>query len=203
MYTDRVLAAPPAIVQNVLDKRLRTPKDISEGLRMLEVPHWDFTMKPKLGYIILHEVYLPIKRRYYQTAWDIKFPFHSIIPVSKFNWSDEKSLASNNSSGQNMRLIDDGSGRWSLHAIGCADDTNPQQNPCLIFDKAGIESERLPPSGAYDPDAPGTLHGDHILVKQMENEGVDWGGRWISLFDPQHFQMNRDMLPAHLAAYVK
>ena len=202
MYAEREVAAPAVLVQNVHNKSLVTPDDILEGLRLLEFTHWDFGGREKQGRIIMHEFAMVATRKYYQTAYDIGFPIHSVQPVNRYNWRDEKSLAANNSSGHNMRLIDDGSGRWSLHAIGCAKDTNPMQNPCFILDEDGRETDRLPPLGTYDLSAPGTLLPDHVLVKIMTDHGFHWGGNWTSPKDYQHFQMDREILPDHLRKYV-
>ena len=201
-YTDRILAAPSVIVQNTIDKSLRTPQEIFDDLRMLQIMHWDFGGQIRLGWEIVHLVMLQTRRRYYRLAWELKFPIHSVIPACFFDWDDRKSCDYNNSSCHNMRRIDDGTGRWSLHAVACAGDTNPVQNPCIIFDDNGLETDRVPLLGVYDEDAPGTLTGDHELVKYMEGEGLDWGGRWTTLKDPQHFQMKRELLPDILRKYV-
>lgn len=202
MYAERIVAAPSAIVQNVLKPELCTPEDIFQGLQMLEFIHWDFDGREKRGRIIMHAIAMQATRLYYRKAYELGFPIKSVIPVNRYEWDDNKSLTANNSSGHNMRLIDDGSGRWSLHAIGCAKDTNPIQNPCIVFDTNGHEKCRLPPRGVYNLDVPGTLTEDHDLVKLMGDNGFVWGGTWTTLKDYQHFQMDRSLLPPHLAAYV-
>ena len=202
MYAESDMAAPAATVQNALQEDLRTPEDILVGLRLLRFVHWSFAGQEKRGSIVMHKIAMPATRAYFRLAYKLKFPIHSAYPINRYGWSDEKSLACNNSCGHNMRRIDDGTGRWSLHAIGCAKDTNPMQNPCLIFDETGQEVKRQPTLGVYDKSFPGTLTLDHPLVKVMEDHGFVWGGTWTTLKDYQHFQMDRAILPEYLARYV-
>jgi hypothetical protein len=142
-------------------------------------------------------------RDFLALAWGERFPLHSARLVSELHFDDALSCRLNNSSGHNMREIDDDSGRLSLHAIGFAFDINPELNPCIVKDDALRETHRLPPYGRYNPQTRGTLTPDSPLVELMNDRGWDWGGVWTTPKDYQHFQKRRDLLPVHLQPYVK
>lgn len=195
MYMDRVLAVPTALLQNPLAP---TPPELARDMVMLEVMHYDFTGTIKKGQVIVHRLIANDVRAFFKLAFTLRFPIHRVIPVSNFGWCDETSCAANNSSGHNMRFLDDG--RMSKHGIGCAFDINPYQNPCFVLDSVTLEQQcTIPPSGIYVPGAAGTLHKGHPLVELMLEFGWAWGGNWTFPKDYQHFQI----VPHELAHYVQ
>ncbi len=97
-----------------------------------------------------------------------------------------------------MRRIE-GTTRLSKHAIGCAFDINPMQNPCFDYAEDGLSVKKVvPANGRHDPREPGTLYRAHPLVQLMLRLGWEWGGDWTTLIDYQHFQI----VPPQLAVYV-
>ena len=193
------MAVPPAMLANPL---FHTPPEIARDLWLLQVMHFDFTGQIKTGQIIVHELVLHAVEKFFQLAFTLRFPIHSVIPVNFFNWCDEFTCAANNSSGHNMRNID-GSynllARLSKHAIGCAFDINPRINACYVLHEKSLLWQRtIPASGIYNPPAPGTLYEGHPLVQLMLDLGWAWGGKWTFPKDPQHFQI----IPHELALWV-
>ncbi|MEN9921020.1 MAG: hypothetical protein RL538_913 [Candidatus Parcubacteria bacterium] len=194
MYLDRTVAVPTATLQNPVAP---TPSELASSMVMLEVMHHTFKGEIKTGSIIIHELVLRDVRDFFKEAFALKFPVHSIIPVSEFRWNDEASCFANNSSGQNMRYLDDG--RMSKHGIGCAFDINPRQNPCFVLDEETLRLEHIIPwDGIYVPGTDGTLQKGDRLVKLMQERGWSWGGNWTFPKDYQHFQI----VPPELASYV-
>lgn len=198
MYQYTVTAAPSAMIQN---PALPTPKEIAKNLRLLEVMHYDFEGTVKTGRIIVHTFVLKDVLYFFRSAYKLRFPIHSVIPVSEFEWDDDASCAANNSSGHNMRYIA-GSERLSLHSIGCAYDINPRQNPCFDLTKELVYLRTIPRNGIYVPGTPGTLQAGHPLVRSMVKRRWTWGGIWNFPVDYQHLQKNRDRLPPELASWV-
>lgn len=111
----------------------------------------------------------------------IRFPLHSVVPISNFAWDDTTSMAANNSSAFNYRVIT-GSDRLSNHAMGRAIDLNPALNPF-------IRQGRTQPEGAvYETGRPGVLDSKHPVVKAFKRRGFTWGGDWTEPKDYQHFE---------------
>ena len=191
---DNVLAVPAAILQN---PAIPTPAELASSMVMLEVTHHTFNGEIETGSIIVHELVLTDVRDFFREAFALKFPINSIIPVNEFRWNDESSCFANNSSGHNMRLLEDG--RMSKHGIGCAFDINPRQNPCFVLDAETLRLEQIIPwDGTYVPGTDGTLQKGHVLVNLMLERGWSWGGNWTFPVDYQHFQI----VPPELASYV-
>ena len=195
MYKDNVLAVQTAILQN---PTLPTPETLAHAMVLLEVMHYDFTGTIKTGGIIVHQLVVEDVRLFFKTAYELQFPIQSVIPVSEFRFHDELSCLANNSSGQNMRRLDDG--RISKHGIGCAFDINPRQNPCFVLNEDTLRLEKIIPwDGVYVPGTDGTLQKGDPLVNLMLERGWSWGGNWTFPKDYQHFQI----VPPELASYVE
>jgi len=137
---------------------------------------------------LIHKGQIVIDRRLaddifevFKAAFDNKFPFTSVIPISQFDWNDADSMARNNTSSFSYRKLTGGA-KLSNHAYGFAIDINPRYNPYIK------EEVTLPAGAVYDPSSPGTLTGEHIIVKTFIDLGWDWGGNWKTLKDYQHFE---------------
>jgi hypothetical protein len=104
-----------------------------------------------------------------------------MLPVVIYDWSDDASMAANNSSAFNYRLAV-GKTRLSQHSFGRAIDINPMQNPYIKGDVI------LPPGSVYDATVSGTLLPEGPVVTAFEKRGWVWGGRWTSLLDWHHFE---------------
>lgn len=170
------------------------PAEVLANIEALSVRYLGYDGKLHTGQIAMHASVLPDVEAFFKTARDLSFPIEKVIPISvaKYRWDDETSCADNNSSGYNYRTIH-GTLRLSKHALGLAFDINPRQNIYIKFDKALSEIYRSPKDGVYDPQAPGTLTGEHPLVLLMEELGWEWGGRWrpeSGCIDYQHFEKN-------------
>lgn len=195
MYIDNVLAVPSAMLQNPV---LSTPLELANALVLLEVMHHDFEGKVKQGRIIVHELVAHQVRSFFREAYLLRFTIYSVLPVNFFNWCDEFTCSANNSSGHNMRYLDDG--RMSKHGIGCAFDINPRINACYVLQEKSLLFQRIiPANGTYTPPASGTLYVGHPLVELMLGYGWAWGGNWTFPKDYQHFQI----VPPELASYVQ
>lgn len=185
MYKDTVSQVPNNVLQNPL---CPTPESIARNLIMIAVMHYDFSGDVKQGRIIVNQSVSDDVRLFFKIAFEMKFPIHSVIPVSEFDWDDSASCAANNSSGHNMRFIS-GTTRLSSHARGLAMDINPRQNPCYNLDPETLALQNIvPPDGIYIPGTPGTLQKGHHLILLMIELGWIWGGGWTFPQDYQHLQ---------------
>jgi poly-gamma-glutamate synthesis protein (capsule biosynthesis protein) len=108
--------------------------------------------------------------------------------VDVYGADNDRSLAANNTSGFNCRLVA-GTPRWSDHAFGAAVDLNPVQNPYVV------PGDVRPPNGAgfsrldRSPGAPipdGAISQNDLVVRAFARIGWRWGGDF-AYPDYQHF----------------
>ncbi|WP_249679595.1 M15 family metallopeptidase [Pseudomonas abieticivorans] len=125
-----------------------------------------------------------------------RFPLQTALGMEHFNGDDAASMAANNTSAFNGRVIE-GSANWSLHAYGAAIDLNPVQNPFLAIAVDGTAS--------IDPVASARSYVNRMSVRAekpvrvgMAEEVIDlfaergflhWGGYWNYPVDYQHFEV--------------
>lgn len=164
------------------------PKEIRIRQRIVNVTYYGFDAKIHKGQLIVDEDLVQDVREVFALMLDSKFPIGSVIPLAdpRFRkdgrWSDVLSMAANNTSAFNYRLITGRSTELSMHAYGRAMDINPMQNP---YQSGGLV---LPRGAKYEPNVAGTLTADHPLVKAFLSRGWKWGGSWNSPKDYQHFE---------------
>ena len=120
----------------------------------------------------------------FSKLWDVRFPIHSIRPMTEFAGDDGLSMAANNSSCFNARRIV-GTERLSLHSYGAAIDINPVQNPVIR------DGEVRPAAGAAYQDRsnarPGMILEGGPALDIFLDAGWLWGGHWENPLDYHHF----------------
>ena len=154
-------------------------------LRLLTLTHWGFDGRPRRGELVIAAQYADQIVSVFRRLFDARFPIESMRLVDEFGGDDDRSMAANNTSAFNCRAAT-GSTRWSEHAYGRAVDVNPIQNPYVTGSGAV-----LPPEGVdhatRDPTTPGLITADGPVVTAFENIRWEWGGKWPSGKDYQHF----------------
>jgi hypothetical protein len=152
-------------------------------LRRLEVSHWDFAGRRRVGSIVVQAREARDVLSVFRKLYAARFPIRRLRPVEAYKGSDDASMAADNTSGFNCRFVS-GTRRWSQHAYGLAIDVNPVENPY-------VDSGRVrPPSGRRYLDRsrarPGMVVAGDVVVRAFASIGWSWGGRWSSP-DYQHF----------------
>lgn len=157
------------------------------SLRYLRVTHMDFAGRERVGELVVHADAAQVVVAALEHMWDERFPINSMRLVDDFGGSDDASMAANNTSAFNCRMVA-GTSRWSTHAYGRAIDVNPVQNPYVHsggFTPAGggayLDRSRVRPGMAV-PGSP--------AVNAFTFLGWGWGGNWRSSRDYQHFSAN-------------
>ena len=150
-------------------------------LRTVSVSHWGFDGKPRVGRIVVAKRFAPGIVTVFRTLWDARFPIRRLRPVSAYGGDDNRSMAADNTSGFNCRVVG-GTSRWSMHAYGEAIDVNPVENPYVRG------STVSPPAGRGYLDRTmyrkGMAVRGGILVRAFAAAGWKWGA---SFGDYQHF----------------
>jgi peptidoglycan L-alanyl-D-glutamate endopeptidase CwlK len=157
------------------------PKDIIEDLRLVDVYYFSFDKKLHKGQLVIHKDLVNDVEWIFEMLKEKKFPIKSVIPVVRYNWSDDESMKANNTSAFNYRLVAN-TNRFSNHSTGRAIDINPWQNPQIIDGKPS------PEGAVYNPKAKGTISKRSIVVRLFKSRGWNWGGDWKTRTDYQHFE---------------
>jgi hypothetical protein len=160
---------------------LSIPQGILDNLSLVDVYYYGFDNKLHKGQVIIHKEAVLDIIEIFEFIRESRFPVEKVIPISKYDWSDENSMMDNNTSAFNYRFIS-GTRVISNHAAGLAIDINPKLNPYI---KNGSS---LPTNCVYDTTKAGTLSASSQLVNEFKQRGWQWGGDWKTLKDYQHFE---------------
>jgi peptidoglycan LD-endopeptidase CwlK len=159
----------------------KIPDLVKKQLRLTTVRYYSFDGKLHQGQLVIHKSLQRDIVEIFQELEKRSFPIAKVIPVSKYNYSDEESMSDNNTSAFNYRTIE-GKKSLSKHAFGRAIDINPFLNPI-------IQRRNIKPKGAtYNPQAAGTITKNGIVVQLFKRKGWKWGGGWKITKDYQHFE---------------
>lgn len=156
------------------------PSEIKNNLALIAVPYFSFSREVREGQLVVHTEVAQEVQEIFKKLLEIQFPIKQIVPVVAYDWDDDRSMADNNTSAFNYRLIF-GTDRLSNHSYGRAVDINPVQNPYLQRD-----GKIVPPGARYDLAQPGTITAD--VVGLFTSYGWQWGGNWQEQKDYQHFE---------------
>jgi hypothetical protein len=157
------------------------PKEVLDSQVLIDVIHLGLDGKTHLGQLVVDRALASEISVIFSQLFTHRFPINKIRPVVVYNWSDSISMAENNTSAFNYRRIEN-TDRMSRHAYGRAIDINPFLNPYIRVDTV------LPAGSHYSPELPGTITDTSIVVRLFEERGWEWGGRWTSSRDYQHFE---------------
>ncbi len=163
---------------------------IPEDLRYLRLLHVGFDGQTHIGELIVNSrisaEILAIFRELYAKA----YPIEKMLLIDEYQADDSLSMADNNSSAFNYRVIA-GTDRLSKHSLGMAVDINPKYNPYI---RTGEEGETvIEPEGseAYidrTADFKYKIDETDLAYQLFTRYGFAWGGDWKTLKDYQHFE---------------
>jgi D-alanyl-D-alanine carboxypeptidase-like protein len=163
------------------------PVAVSE-LRLVKLRYRGFDGRVHAGELVVHRDASRAVIRAFRRLFEARFPIARMRLVDAYGGSDERSMAANNTSAFNCRVVEDSHGVWSQHAYGRAIDVNPVQN---AYVNGGIVR---PSAGTAYLDrsrtARGMIRAGGPAVRAFAAVGWEWGGNWHSLKDYQHFSAN-------------
>ncbi|MCX7635545.1 MAG: M15 family metallopeptidase [Syntrophales bacterium] len=158
------------------------PAAVVDALCLLVVRYYAFDGLLHEGQLVVHRDVREDIQAVFALVEQRRFPIAKVIPIVRYGWSDDASMADNNTSSFNYRTVAR-TERLSRHALGLAVDINPLQNPVLY---PGGETEPL--GATYRYGAPGVLTEDSPIVQEFLNRGWRWGGNFHSFKDYHHFE---------------
>lgn len=163
-------------------KGTKAPDSVINNLVIIDVEYYSFDNKLHRGQLVIHKQLESDIKEIFQIIREVKFPIAKVIPIVKYNWSDDASMQDNNTSAFNFRKVAR-KNTLSKHSFGIAIDINPYQNPAVYNDGT------ISPKGSeYNPKAPGTIIKGSLIYNEFIKRGWSWGGDWNSLKDYQHFE---------------
>lgn len=160
----------------------KAPQSIINKLVLLDVDYISTDGKLHRGQILVNKKIEKDALHIFEFMLENEFVIEKAIPIVKYNWSDSLSMDDNNSSSFCYRDI-----TYSKHATGMAIDINPRFNPL----RWKISNRPNQPEGAVlDTTINGTLHPNHIVVKEFRKLGFRWGHTFSKYYDDHHFEKN-------------
>lgn len=158
------------------------PLEIVDSLSMVDVCYYSFDGMRHQGQIIVDCSLEDDVSEIFTFMEKLKFPIGKAIPIVAYSWLDHESMAANNTSGFNYRVIE-GTTKLSLHSFGRALDINPVQNP-VIYPNVLI----APEGAVYNPQKKGTFTAANPIVQEFLKRGWHWGGNFQQPKDYHHFE---------------
>lgn len=166
-----------------------------EDLRYLHVLHKNLNGETLEGELVVNvhiaDTVLDLMRKLYEAD----YPIEKIRLVDEYDADDERSMADNNSSAFNYRVVS-GTTTISTHGLGMAIDINPLYNP-YITTRNG-EQHVEPANGVPYVDRSGDydykIDREDLAYKLFCEAGFEWGGAWKNSKDYQHFQIPRSVI---------
>ncbi len=159
----------------------KAPQIVIDSMAILGVRYYSTDGKLHAGQLVVNKAVAEDVKAIFNLIKELKFPINHVIPIVKYDWSDDASMADNNTSAFNYRFIA-GTERLSNHSFGRALDINPFFNPVIYSDG------RISPHGAkYNKNGKGVFTKNNPIVKEFIKRGWRWGGDFKSFKDNHHF----------------
>jgi hypothetical protein len=161
---------------------INAPLEIIDLLSMIDVCYYSFDGRKHQGQIIVNRELEDDVYDLFNLIEKILFPVGKVVPIVAYQWNDHNSMADNNSSSFNFRVIE-GTTKLSMHSLGKALDINPVQNP-VVYPNGVV----VPAGAKYLPEDRGTFTADNPIVQEFLRRGWHWGGNFEQPKDYHHFE---------------
>ena len=166
-----------------------------ERLRYLKVLHRNADGKTQLGELVCNVNIADKLLRIFRKLYDADYKIEKMCLIDDFNADDERSMAANNTSCFNFRVVS-GTKTVSKHGYGLAIDLNPRYNP-YVHTLNGVRV--VEPANGKDyafnranrKDIPYKIDTNDLAYNLFIAEGFSWGGSWRTMKDYQHFDYRR------------
>lgn len=163
-----------------------------EDLNYVGLKYIDFKGQEQTGELICNKAIAQDMVEIFHELYRNEYRLESVHLIDEYDGDDTASMAENNTSCFNYRVVD-GTASLSKHAYGLAIDVNPYYNPYVVFGRNSDGSDYISPPGseiyadrsqnfAYKIDE------SDLCYRLFTEHGFTWGGNWNSTKDYQHFQ---------------
>jgi D-alanyl-D-alanine carboxypeptidase len=187
-FRSSVTRLPPSVRERIVGSSWQSGCPVPlRKLRLVRVSIHRFDGGTRLGRLILHRRAAPKIVVVMHQLYRHGYPIRRMRLVDAYGADDERSMAADNTSAFNCRVVA-GTSSWSMHAYGLALDLNPIENPYVSG------SHVSPAAGAPYADRtstdPAVIHAGDAVVRAFRSVGWGWGGSWTGARDYQHFSSN-------------
>ncbi|GHU40323.1 hypothetical protein FACS1894111_00790 [Clostridia bacterium] len=162
-------------------------------LRHLRILHKGFDGESHVGELIVNEALADTVCGILKELYENNYPIEKMHLVDEYGGDDDRSMADNNSSAFNYRVVA-GTTHLSKHSLGLAIDINPRYNPYIRTGKNG-ETIIDPSNGSAYADRNNSfaykIDKNDLAYKLFTSHGFTWGGSWNTVKDYQHFEFTR------------
>lgn len=158
----------------------KAPQHIINQLELFDVVYLSTDGKIHQGQILSNKKIADDIRHMFNFMLENNFVIAKAIPIVRYNWSDSLSMDDNNTYSFCYRNIS-----YSRHAHGMAIDINPRFNPLRW---KNVNRPNQPEGAVLDTTVNGTLHPDHVVVKEFRRMGFRWGHTFSKYWDDHHFE---------------
>ncbi|MCM1156268.1 MAG: M15 family metallopeptidase [Roseburia sp.] len=163
-----------------------------DDLRYLSVLYYDFNGEPQSGELICNKGIAQDLVEIFYELYQNEYQIEKIRLIDEYQGDDTASMADNNTSCFNYRVVD-GTTSLSKHALGCAIDINPFYNPYVVFNRGENGETYISPAGSEiyadrSREFPYKIDENDLCYRLFKKHGFVWGGNWNSCKDYQHFQ---------------
>lgn len=158
------------------------PEQILDTLSLIDVLYYSFDGKRHSGQMLVNSKLEDDICEIFALVEKLRFPVAKAVPIVVYQWDDHRSMADNNSSAFNFRVIE-GTTKMSLHSFGRAVDINPALNP-VIYPNGVV----APQGAKYIPSRTGALTAQNPIVQEFLKRGWHWGGNFDQPKDYHHFE---------------
>ena len=159
------------------------------GLRLLRVLYHGYDKKTYIGELIVAKKVSKDFKSIFYKLYKKKYQFGKIQRIDAYNGDDDASIADDNTSCFNHRVVA-GSTNLSKHAYGIAIDINPLYNPyvCWVNGKMKVSPPKGKKYANRKKKFKHKITKKDLCYKYFNAKGYFWGGDWRTIKDYQHFQ---------------
>lgn len=167
-----------------------------EDLAYVGLLYLDFDGEEQTGELICNQAVAQDMVEIFYELYRNDYRIESVRLIDEYDGDDTASMADNNTSCFNYRVVD-GTTSLSKHAYGLAIDVNPYYNPYVVFNKNGTGDTYISPPGSEvyadrSQSFPYKIDENDLCYRLFTEHGFTWGGNWNSTKDYQHFQKKLD-----------
>lgn len=155
-------------------------------LRYLRMLHRNREGRTQVGEMVCNKAIAGDLLRIFRRLYEEGYRIERMMLIDDYGADDERSMAANNTSCFNFRLVTGSRTRVSKHGMGMAVDINPLYNPY-------VKGKVVKPAASrpYTRDrgkVPMAIQRGDVCHRLFTRHGFSWGGAWRSLKDYQHFE---------------
>ncbi len=168
-----------------------------EDLRYLHVLHKTLDGQTLEGELVVNVHIADTVLKIFRELYEADYPIEKIRLVDEYGADDDLSMADNNTSCFNYRVVE-GTNHISKHGRGLAIDLNPLYNP-YVHKLNGVEvvsPENGEPYADRSLDFDYKIDENDLAYKLFTENGFNWGGAWKNEKDYQHFEIPSEQIKA-------